>query len=81
MKYKTEVFTISSLLQVLNEMIPAHMAAFPSDLKNAQDFGLIPADLRQKVNNVAAKFNLPVVEALQKVFVENDAIFHKRCIT
>ena len=26
-KYKTEVFTISSLLQVLNEMIPACMAA------------------------------------------------------
>ena len=54
---------------------------FPSDLKNAQDFGLLPADLRQKVNSVAAKKNLPVVEALQKAFVENDVVFHKRYIT
>ena len=33
------------------------------------------------MDSVAAKLNLPVVEALQKAFVENDAIFHKRCIT
>ena len=54
--------------------------SFPSNLKNAQDFGLLPADLRQKVNSVATMLNLPVVEGLQKVFVENDAVFHKRCI-
>ena len=53
---------------------------FPSDLKNAQYFGLLPADLRQKVNSAAAKLNLPMVEALLKAFVENDAVFHKRCI-
>ena len=50
-------------------------------MKNAQDFGLLPADLRQKVKSVATKLNLPVVEALQKAFVENDEVFHKRCIT
>ena len=33
------------------------------------------------MNSVAAKLNLPVVEELQKAFVENDAVFHKRCIT
>ena len=33
------------------------------------------------MNSVAARLNLPVVEALQKAFVENDAVFHKRCIT
>ena len=54
---------------------------FPFDLKNAQDFGLLPAVLRQKVNSVAGKLSLSVVEALQKVFVENNAVFHKRCIT
>ena len=54
---------------------------FPSDQKNAQDFSLLLADLRQKGNSVAAKLNWPVVEALQKAFVENDAVFNKRCIT
>ena len=54
---------------------------FLSHLKNAQDFGLLPADMRQKVNSVAANLNLPVVEALQKVFLENDAVFCKKCIT
>ena len=54
---------------------------FPSDLKNAQNFGLLPTDLRQKVNSVAPKLNLPVAEALQKSFVENDAVFHKKCIS
>ena len=53
---------------------------FPSGLKNAQDFGLLSADLRQKVSSVAARLNLPIVEALQKAFVEN-VVFHKRCIT
>ena len=33
------------------------------------------------MNSVAAKLNLPVVEALQIASVENDAVFHKRCIT
>ena len=83
-KYKTEVFPISSLLQVLNETIPGRTTAnkaFPSDLKNAQDFGSLSADLRQKVNSVAATLNFSVVETLQKVFVENDAVFHERCIT
>ena len=54
---------------------------FQSNLENAQDFGLLPPDLRQKVNSVAAKLNLPVVKTLQKAFVENDAVFHNRCIT
>ena len=54
---------------------------FPSDLKNAQDFGFLPSDLRQKVNSVAAKLNLPVVGALRKASVVNDAVYHKRCMT
>ena len=32
------------------------------------------------MNSIPAKLNLPVVEGLQKAFVENDAIFHKRYI-
>ena len=31
------------------------------------------------MNSVAARLNLSVVRALQKVFVKNDAVFHKRC--
>ena len=50
----------------------------PSDLKNAQDFGFLPANLKQRVDSIAAKLNLPVVEALEKAFMENDAVFHKR---
>ena len=34
----------------------------------------------QKVNSIPAKLNLPVLEGLQKAFVENDAIFHKKSI-
>ena len=33
------------------------------------------------MNSVAATLNFSVVETLQKVFVENDAVFHERCIT
>ena len=33
------------------------------------------------MNSVAAKLNLPVVQALQIASVENDTVFHKRCIT
>ena len=32
------------------------------------------------MNSLAARLNLPVVGTLQKVFVKNDAVFHKRCI-
>ena len=51
---------------------------FPSDLKNAQDFGLLLADLWHQLNSVAANLNLPVAKALQNASVENDAVFHKR---
>ena len=33
------------------------------------------------MNSVAAKLNLPVAEELQKAFVGNDAVSHKRCTT
>ena len=33
------------------------------------------------MNSIGAKLNFPVVEALQKVFVENDTVFHNRYIT
>ena len=51
---------------------------FPSDLKNAQDFGLLPVNLRQQVNSVAANLNLSVLKALKNASVDNDAVFHKR---
>ena len=42
---------------------------------------ILPADLRQKVNSGAAKLNLPVAEALQKAFVEKNAVFHNKSIS
>ena len=42
---------------------------------------ILPTDLRQKVNSGAAKLNLPVAEALQKAFVEKNAVFHKKSIS
>ena len=51
---------------------------FPSDLKNAQNFGLLPVNLRQQVNSVAGNLNLSVVKTLKNASVENDAVFHNR---
>ena len=33
------------------------------------------------MDTVTVRLNLPVVEALQKTFVKNNAVLHKRCIT
>ena len=33
------------------------------------------------MDTVTVRLNVPVVEALQKTFVKNNAVFHKRCIT
>ena len=45
-----------------------------------QEAGYLSSDMNMKISTVTAESSLPVVQTLQKKLVENQAIFHKKCL-
>ena len=54
--------------------------SFPPNLKKAIEVGALPTVLKGKVTKIIGQSSLSSEEALQQAFVENKAIFHKKCI-